>query len=76
MIGRSSLVDDHMHTPKVRVPAKQPRDTDEKWGLAIPQCQEHDPQSPQDVASTLTITMGLRRRGIPMRRRMNVLPRC
>jgi hypothetical protein len=37
-IGRWPLVDDHPHMPKVRVPAKQPRDTDEKWGLAIPKC--------------------------------------
>jgi hypothetical protein len=42
-IGRWPLVDDHSHTPKVRVPMKQPRDTDEKRGLAIPQCQEHGP---------------------------------
>jgi hypothetical protein len=35
-IGRWPLVDDHSHTPKVRVPMKQPRDTDEKRGLAIP----------------------------------------
>jgi hypothetical protein len=30
MISRWPLVDDHMHTLKVRVPTKQPRDTDEK----------------------------------------------
>jgi hypothetical protein len=36
MIDHWPDVDDHTHTPKVRVPMKQPRDTDEKWGLAIP----------------------------------------
>jgi hypothetical protein len=35
MIGRRPLVDDHMHTPKVRVPTKKPRDANVKWGLAI-----------------------------------------
>jgi hypothetical protein len=43
MIGRWPLIDDHMHTPKVRVRTKQPWDTNDKWGLAIPQCQEHGP---------------------------------
>jgi hypothetical protein len=43
MISCWPLIDDHTHMLKVRVPAKQPRDTDEKWGLAIPQCQEHGP---------------------------------
>jgi hypothetical protein len=76
MIGCWPLVDDHTHTPKVRVPEKQPRDTDEKWGLAIPQCQEQCPQSPREVANTLTIAMGLRRHSIPTRRCANVLPRC
>jgi hypothetical protein len=41
MISHWPLIDGHMHTPKVQVLAKQPRDTDEKRGLAIPQCQEH-----------------------------------
>jgi hypothetical protein len=36
MIDRRPLIDDHLHKPKVRVPAKQPQDIDEKWGLAIP----------------------------------------
>jgi hypothetical protein len=36
MISRWPLVDDHTHTPKVRVPMKQPQDTDEKRELAIP----------------------------------------
>jgi hypothetical protein len=76
MIGRRSLVDDHMHTPKVRVPTKQPLDTDKKWGLTIPQHQEQCPQSPREVASTLTFAMGLRRHGIPMWRCANVLPHC
>jgi hypothetical protein len=76
MIGHRPLVDDHMHTPKVRVPVKQPQDADEKWGPAISQRQEQCPQSPQEVASTLTITMGLRRHGIPTRRCTNVLPCC
>jgi hypothetical protein len=43
MIGRWPLIDDHTHTPKVRVPMKQPQDTDEKQGLAKTQCQEHGP---------------------------------
>jgi hypothetical protein len=43
MIGRWPLIDDHLHTSKVRVPVKQPRDTDKKRGLAIPQCQVHGP---------------------------------
>jgi hypothetical protein len=43
MISHWPLVDDHTHTPKVRVSTKQPRDNDEKRGLAIPQCQEHGP---------------------------------
>jgi hypothetical protein len=62
--------------PKVRVPAKQPQDTDEKRGLAIPQYQEHGPLSPREVSSILTITVGLRRHDISMWWRMNVLPRC
>jgi hypothetical protein len=76
MIGHSPHVDDRMHTSKVRVPMKQPQDADEKWGLAISQRQEHCPQSPQEVASTLTIDMGLRRQGIPTLWCANVLPRC
>jgi hypothetical protein len=76
MIGRRPLVDDHTHTPKVRVPAKQPQDTDEKWGLAISQRQEQCPQSPQEIASIMTIAMGLCRHGIPMRQHVNVLPHC
>jgi hypothetical protein len=36
MIGCQTLIDDHTHMPKVWVPVKQPQDTDEKWGLAIP----------------------------------------
>jgi hypothetical protein len=43
MIGRRPLIDDHTYTPKVRVPTKQAWDTDEKWGLAIPQRQEQCP---------------------------------
>jgi hypothetical protein len=35
-ISRWPLVDDDPHMPKVRVPAKQPRDIDAKRGLAIP----------------------------------------
>jgi hypothetical protein len=55
---------------------KQPQGTDEKWGLTISQRQERCPQSPREVASTLTITMGLHRHDIPMWQRVNVLPRC
>jgi hypothetical protein len=36
MIGHRPLIDDHTHTLKVQVAAKQPQDTNEKWGLAIP----------------------------------------
>jgi hypothetical protein len=43
MIGRRPLIDDHTHTPKVRAPMKQPRDTDKKWGLVISQHQEYIP---------------------------------
>jgi hypothetical protein len=76
MIGHRPPIDDHTHMPKVQVPMKQPRGADEKWGLAISQRQEQCPQSPQEVASTLTITMGLRRHIIPTRRCTDVLPRC
>jgi hypothetical protein len=76
MIYHRSLIDDHMHTPKVQVPTKQPQGVDEMWGLTISQRQEQCPRSPQEVAITLTITMGLRRHSIPTRRRANVLPRC
>jgi hypothetical protein len=75
MIGRRPLIDDHTNMPNVRVPAKQPRDTDEKWGLAISQHQEQCPQSPHEVANTLTIVMGLCRHDIPLWGRVNVLPR-
>jgi hypothetical protein len=75
MIGRRPLIDDHMHMPKVRVPTKQPRGADEKWGLTISLHQEQCPQSPQEVTDTLTIAMGLRRHNIPRRGRANVLPR-
>jgi hypothetical protein len=51
MISHRSLVDDHTHTPKVRLPVKLPQDSDEKWGLTILQCQEHSPQSPREHAS-------------------------
>jgi hypothetical protein len=37
MISHRPLIDDHAHTPKVRVPMKQPWDADKKWELAIPQ---------------------------------------
>jgi hypothetical protein len=40
------------------------------------QYQEHYLQIPQEVANTLTITVGLRRHSIPTRWRVNVLPRC
>jgi hypothetical protein len=43
MIGHWPVIDIHTETPKVRVPVKQPRGTDEKRRLAIPQCQEHGP---------------------------------
>jgi hypothetical protein len=76
MIGRRSLINDHMHTHKVRVPMKQPRGFDEERGLAIPQCQEQCPQSPREVASILTIAMGVHRHNIPTRWRTNVLPHC
>jgi hypothetical protein len=59
---------------KVRVLAKQPQDPNEKCGLAIPQRQEQCPQSPREVASMLTITMGLHRHGIPTWWCVNVLP--
>jgi hypothetical protein len=35
MISHRPLVDDHMHTPKIRVLVKQPQGAKEKWGLAI-----------------------------------------
>jgi hypothetical protein len=76
MIGRRFLIDDHMHTLKVRVPTMQPRGADKKWGLAISQHQEKCSLSPQEVASTLTIAMGLRSHGIPTRWCAKVLPRC
>jgi hypothetical protein len=37
MIGHWPLVDDHMHTPKVQVPTKQPQGSNEERGLAISQ---------------------------------------
>jgi hypothetical protein len=49
----------------------QPWGSVEKRGLAITQRQE---QSPHEVASTLTITVRLRRHGIPTWWCMNVLP--
>jgi hypothetical protein len=61
MIGRWPLIDDHMHTPEVRAPMKQPQDTDEKQGLVVPQCQEHGPYSLQEVSNILTIVVGLHR---------------
>jgi hypothetical protein len=76
MTSRRSLVDDHTHTPKVRVPVKIPRDADEKWRHAIPQLHEQCPQSPREVANMLTIAMELCRHGIPTRWHTNVLPRC
>jgi hypothetical protein len=74
MIGHRPLIDDHTHTLKVQVPMKQPQDTNEKWGLVIPQCQEHAPQSPQEVSSILTIVVALRRHSIPTQWCVNVLP--
>jgi hypothetical protein len=74
IIGHRPLIVDHMHTPKVRVSAKQPRGADEKWSLAISQRQEQCPQSPREVASMLTIAIGLRRHGIPTRRCTSMLP--
>jgi hypothetical protein len=53
---------------------KQPRGSDEEWGLAISQRQEHCLQSPREVARIRTIAMRLCRHSIPMRQRMNVLP--
>jgi hypothetical protein len=76
MIGRRPFVDDHTHMPKVQVLAKQPRDVDEKWGLAISHRQEQCPQSPWEVASILTIPMGLHRHSVATRWCTNVLPRC
>jgi hypothetical protein len=76
MIDRRPLIDDYTPMPKVQVPMKQPRDTDEKSGLAIPQCQEHGPQSPWEVSSIPTIAVELCSHGIPTRWRANVLPRC
>jgi hypothetical protein len=76
MTGHKPLIDDHTDMSKVQVLAKQPWGADEKCGLTISQCQEQCPQSPREVASTLTIAMGLHRHGIPTRRRVNVLPRC
>jgi hypothetical protein len=67
MIGCSPLVYDHVHIRKVRVPMKQPRDTDKKRGIAIPQYQEHGPSGPREVSSILTIIVGLRRHSIPTR---------
>jgi hypothetical protein len=76
MIGRRPLIDDHTDTLKVQVPVKQPSDTDEKWGLAIPQHQEQCSQSPREVASTLTNATRLRRHGVPTRQCANMLPCC
>jgi hypothetical protein len=75
MIHHRPLVDDHTHTPSVQVPTKQPQGSDEERGVAISQRQEQCPQSPQEVASILTIAMGLRRHIIPMRRHTDVLSR-
>jgi hypothetical protein len=43
MIDSRPLIDDYTHMPKVQVPTMQPRGADEKWGLAISQCQEQCP---------------------------------
>jgi hypothetical protein len=37
-IGRRPLIDYHTNTPKVRVPMKKPRGSDEERGLARAQC--------------------------------------
>jgi hypothetical protein len=36
-IGHRPLIDDHPYVPQVSVPSKQPRGSDEKWGLDISQ---------------------------------------
>jgi hypothetical protein len=73
-IGHRPLVDHHMYASKVQVTTKQPRGSNEERWLAITQRQEHYPQSPREVASILTIYMGLHRHSIPTRRRTNVPP--
>jgi hypothetical protein len=73
-IGHMTLVDHHMYTPKVRVPMKQPCSSDEQRGLARTQRLEHGSQSPQEVASILTITVGLCGHNIPTWQHKNMLP--
>jgi hypothetical protein len=53
---------------------QQPRGPDEEWGLAGTHRQKHDPQSPREVASIMTITVGLRGHSIPTQWRMDMLP--
>jgi hypothetical protein len=59
---------------EIHVPSKQPQGSDEKRGLAITQGQEECPESTQKIASTLTITVRLRRHDIPLWWHVNVLP--
>jgi hypothetical protein len=73
-IGHRSLVYHHTYTPKVRVSMQQPRGPDEERRLAGTQRQKHGPQIPREVASILTITVGLRGHSIPMRRCTDMLP--
>jgi hypothetical protein len=73
-ISHRSLIDHHTYTPKVPVLMKQPWGSNEERELAISQHQEQCPQSPREVASILTITIGLRRHNTPTRRCTNVLP--
>jgi hypothetical protein len=73
-IDRMPLIDHHTYTPMVWVLTKQPQGSNEERGLAISKRQKHCPQSPQKVASILTITVGLRRHNIPTRQHTNMLP--
>jgi hypothetical protein len=60
MTSRRPVVDHHTYTPKVRVSTQQPWGSDEERGLIGTKCQKHSPQSPRELASILTIAVGLR----------------
>jgi hypothetical protein len=73
MIGRRSLIDHHTYTPKVRVSSQQPRGPNEERGLTETKRYKHGPQSPWEVASVLTIIVGLCEHSIAMRRCTDML---
>jgi hypothetical protein len=73
-ISHRPLIDNHMYMLEIRVPLKQPRGSNEKQGLAISKREEQCPQSSQEIASKLTITMRFHRHDIPKWWSANVLP--